>query len=112
MPPSVCRSISRSGATLTKAMLVCSGRFIGAATARTRISRILSVSILIFPASASRELRLALLHEGLAPLFVVGALRAALDGRAHARLVRAALRFHVLLDDRLGIRDRERRVLG
>ena len=42
MPPSVCRSISSSGATVTAAMLVCSGRFIGAATARTRISAIFS----------------------------------------------------------------------
>ena len=42
-----CRSMSRSGATSTKAMLVCSGRFIGAATARTRMERILSSSIFI-----------------------------------------------------------------
>jgi hypothetical protein len=45
IPPSVSRSSSSSGATLTVAMLVTSGRFMGAATARTRMSRILRLLI-------------------------------------------------------------------
>jgi hypothetical protein len=39
-PVSVSRSISTSGAKASLPVLVASGRFIGAATARTRISRI------------------------------------------------------------------------
>jgi hypothetical protein len=45
MPPSVSRSMSRSGAALTVAMLVTRGRLIGAATARTRMLRILRFAI-------------------------------------------------------------------
>ena len=44
------RSMSSSGATVTAAMLVCSGRFIGTATARTRM---LSIFSFIFPRSAA-----------------------------------------------------------
>ena len=43
-PASVCRSTRSSGATVIAPVLVASGRFIGAATARARIDWILMVS--------------------------------------------------------------------
>src|SRR3954462_15242883 len=107
MPPSVCRSISSSGATVTAAMLVCSGRFIGTATARTRSDSILSV---IFPPSLSLKPRLALLHERAPAFLVVLAVGAALHRCLHACLVGRAFGFHVLLDDGFRVGDGERRI--
>src|SRR6185436_7540743 len=104
MPASVCRSSSSSGATVTEAMLVVSGRFIGAATARTLRSR-----ILIGPVSSALEPRLALFHERAPAFLVILAVRAALDRRAHACRVRRTRRLHVFLEDGLGVGDGERR---
>src|SRR5262245_62807978 len=106
MPASVSRSMRSSGATLTVAMLVTSGRFIGAATARTLSSRIFIIR------SFPLEARLAFFHEGAPPFLVVLAARAALDRRAHARRVRRAGGFHVFLEDGLRVGDRQRRVLA
>src|SRR3954452_2666781 len=53
---------------------------------------------------------LALLHESAPALDVILALGAALDRGTHARSVRRAAGFHVLLEDRLAVGDGERRI--
>src|SRR3954449_8559892 len=60
--------------------------------------------------SSPSKTRFALLHEGAPALDVILALRAALDRGPHAPSVRRAARFHVLLQDRLAVRDGERRI--
>src|SRR3954468_10607366 len=107
IPPSVCRSINSSGATVTAAMLVCSGRFIGTATARTRTDSIFSF---ICPPLFSLEARLALLHERAPAFLVVLALGAALHRCAHGGGIGRALRFHEFFDDGLRVGDGERRI--
>src|SRR4051812_3529826 len=113
MPSSVCRSISSSEAAPTSVVLVCSGRLRGGFTARTRMLRILSsCTFTVGPGSLSREARLALFHECPAAFLVVRAVRAALHRRLHLRVVRLALRLDELLDDRLRVGDRQRRVVA
>src|SRR3954454_21507010 len=60
--------------------------------------------------SSPSKTRFALLHESAPALDVILALRAALDRGPHARRVRRAAGFHVLLEDRLAIGDGERRI--
>src|SRR6185503_13726122 len=106
MPWSVSRSRSRSAALATWPVLVESGRFIGADTALALIER-----IFIFR-SFSFEAGLALLHERAPAFLVVRACRAALHRRLHALGIGRTERLGVLLDDGLGVGDRERGVLA
>src|SRR5690348_11081812 len=106
MPWSVSRSRSSSAALVTCAMLVASGRFIGADTGRTLMARI------FISRSLAHEAGLALLHEGAPALAVVAARCAALDGGAHAQRIGAAGSLRVFLEDDLAVGDGERRVLA
>src|SRR5262245_58906659 len=97
--------MSKSGATVTEAMLVASGRFIGAATARNRMAR-----IFICRCSFPLKPGLALLHESTPPFLVVLAARAALHRGTHARVVGSANRLGVLLVDGFRVGYGKRRI--